>query len=169
MVMETIVQPDMTFFYIVLGMYLLILAVIIVTSVFVYFWLDSKKSRFLRFLTNGECQILKGNIKNQKFTTKTGTWHILKTRPIILNTFFGKRPMYLLRDDKCIPYEFDKTDSINGRLIMSSESLKNFCDHDNMKTILKLSLESFKEKMMFLIIGLVMGIMTGLVIKFLMG
>jgi hypothetical protein len=155
---------DMTGFYLILGIYVLILIAIVFISLFIYFWSDSKKSRFLKFNTEHECELLSGNIDNMKFRTKNKTWHIFKSKPIIINTLFGKRPLYLIRDESCLPFEFDK-----NKLVMSAESLKNFCDHDNMKTILKLTSEPFKEKLIFLIIGCIMGFFMGIVIKMMMG
>lgn len=125
-----------------------------------YFWNDSRKSRFLRFLNNNEARIVKGNINNQKFQKKNKAWHINKARPILLKTLFGIRPLYLIRDDTAIAWEFDKKKKIG----LSAESLKNFTDHENIKTVLKLSSKDTKEKMLFLIIGLVMGVVIGIIV-----
>lgn len=125
-----------------------------------YFWHDSRQTRFLRFTSSNEAKIVKGNVDNQMFKQKNKKWHINKAKPILLNTFFGKRPMYLIKDDCAICWEFGRAKKIK----LSAESLKNFCDHENIKQILRLTVSDKKEKFLFLAMGAVVGAVIGILI-----
>lgn len=133
-----------------------------ICSVMIILWIylinDAKQSRFLRFNTEGEARIVHGNIDNQLFMQKNKAWHIMKTKPIILNTKFGKRPLYIIKDDVSIPFIFE-----GKHLKLSSESLKNFTEHENIKTIIKLTSKNKGEIFLFIAIGLVIGILVGII------
>ena len=134
---------------------------IVMAILWIYFYTDSKKTRFLRFYNSSQAGIIKGNIDNQKFISKNKAWHIDKAKPIFLKTPFGFRPLYLIKDNSAIAWEFDN----KRKMTMSSESLKNFCDHDNIKQLMKLTSAENKDKILFLILGMVAGVVAGMIIR----
>ncbi len=78
------------------------------------------KSKALILESDTEGRIINVNVKNGKIYTDDGIFIIdmfkHKIKPIILNTFFGKKTLYILKWNSIIPCSFDikeNTEKIN--------------------------------------------------------
>lgn len=148
--------------WVVYAIYFTCVAICVIAILWFYFYTDNKKTRFLRMITEHEAQILKGNVKNHTYTRDGHTWLIDKTQPIILRTWWGKQPFYILHDKTCIPFKFNPK---SKEIDMSSEDLKNFTDHDNFKTMLRLATKNKGEMLIYLIGGSAIGLLIGFIVR----
>jgi hypothetical protein len=136
-------------------------------AIFWLYWTDRHKSKFLYFdttdtarfqsieATNGHVVIDEGKTKRR--------FDIDRTKPKILHTFFGQKPLYFIRWNSSVPFEFDIKD---GKLKKGEVSPATHGEIMKSTIIEKLMNPKSKggEIVLYILIGAVIGVLLGVII-----
>lgn len=129
---------------------------------FIFFLIEmmnSKKSMFLFFDTTYHCRLIRQKIKDGKVKIGKKIFFIGDYKPKLLRTgslFKSYKPFYILRHDVANPYRFDDE---NLEIKITPENVKYLSRNTTLEQLLRGATGS--GAWLWLIIGLVMGILIG--------
>lgn len=140
--------------------------------VFFLYWTDRHKSKFIYFdtadtarmhsleATNGHVVITEGKTVRR--------FDIDRSKPKLLSTFFGHKPLYFIRWNSAVPFEFDVKE---GKLKKGEVSPATHGEIMKSTIIEKLMNPKTKggEMLMYILIGVIIGALIGFIAgKFIM-
>lgn len=105
-------------------------------------------------------------IANERVELGKKIWHVNKAIPILVDHLFGSRPLYVLPEDFPVAAQFDE-EKIEGQrkgyFAMSSETMKRFLENNALKDLAALKASGMDLAM--IVIGAIMGVMMGFIIR----
>jgi hypothetical protein len=136
-------------------------------------WMDRLNSAFLYFDTAETCRLLSKQPRDGDVRITEGKklkiFSVDRSKPKMLKSFFGHKPLYFLRWNSALPFEFDIKD---GKL-KKNEILPESLGEIQKSTVIEKLMNpkgATMNMIMFLILGAVIGILAGILIgKFFLG
>ena len=124
----------------------------------------NKKARMLYFETEKLARIIDANIKDGFAQIRKKKFFVQEVKPVFIPSGIivkSWRPLYAIRWDKVIPFQFVKE---GLKAIPSAENMKNLIENKTLDALLKPA-STNKQALLFFIMGAVMGGLIGYVIS----